>query len=231
MNIKDFSTPEGYTEFVKNLVSPHSMVDFNSKLSTAALGLSGECGEIAQLLTTVNLINLSEETLNQDPVEKIDPETGESYICFYRLEQSSIDDIILELGDIIWYVTFASIFVVETPLEYFIPEKYHPGEMTLWQKKTSFNAAHTQLSINCGSFADLVKKILFHGKPCTSVEIEKLKDNLIVIMKMVEFIGIDFCGVFIDEIIKRNVVKLSGRYKSLEFNTKEFLEKENAKNQ
>lgn len=197
---EQFHSPEGFTEFVTRLASKHSMVDFNTKLGTMGLGLAGEAGEVAKL------------------------------VKFKTYEGKTWDDadhlrVIDELSDICWYVAFAAGNVVETPFRYLrcdVPVQRKPDPAG------EFRTSYVGLMQSCGGIADVVKKLLFHGKPYNDQVRLDLIERLRSVMASVAIIASDVCGVTVDEIIKHNVAKLSERYKGLQFTTEEFMAKERA---
>ena len=69
-----------YEDFVLSLASPNSTKDHHAKLVTAGLGLSGESGEFAD--------HVKKEVFHNKPINK--------------------DVAIKELGDVFWYLAFAS---------------------------------------------------------------------------------------------------------------------------
>ena len=85
-----------------------------------------------------------------------------------------------------------------------------------------------RLACRCGAACDTTKKLLYHGITLDSVR-EKLDTSLRRIAGTVALIAADVCGVTLQQVINRNVAKLSERYKTLEFSTEAFLAKENAK--
>ena len=204
MSDTDFSSFENYADFVAKLASPLSTQDFNAKFATAALGLSGEIGEIAELVLEGNA---NSNYLNDEQVNKL------------------VD----ELGDIVWYVAFASVHVVETPFKQLWDEVVSTPRAASNHSKQ--NRAYAKdyymlLAISCGSFADSIKKILFHGKPYNPEQKQKLVQYLTDILFIVnEFVN-TVCEVEFEVILKTNVEKLSERYKSLKFTKEEFMEKE-----
>lgn len=72
-----------YEKFVTELASPMSMVDDKAKLTTGAMGLAGEAGEFADLAKK---------------------------ILFHNLEYTEEvrQKLLLELSDIMWYVSFTA---------------------------------------------------------------------------------------------------------------------------
>jgi|TARA_Y100000034_G_scaffold34103_2_gene41795 NTP pyrophosphatase (non-canonical NTP hydrolase) len=69
-----------YQDFVWGLASDQSKEDFRSQLATAGLGLGGEAGEVA------------------DHAKKV----------LFQGKEFKRDDFIDELGDVLWYITFAA---------------------------------------------------------------------------------------------------------------------------
>lgn len=80
-----------------------------------------------------------------------------------------------------------------------------------------------------GEFADLVKKVLFHGLEFDDNVRQKFIKELGDIMFYVAFAARTVCGVSLQEIIDENVAKLSARYPSGKFNREDFLKKEAAR--
>lgn len=194
-------TWQEFPAFVTKLGSSYSMFDFNTKLNTLGLGLGGEGGEIANILVECNL----------RPTEF--PE---------ELRLKLVD----ELSDILWYVAFGCANVVECDF-YKTFEEMEPG--LAFCPALTFRENYPILMAACGGVTDVVKKVLFHGKPYNEAVRNDLIKKIGNIMKAVTFIGKEVCGVTVKEIIEHNIKKLSERYKSLSFSTEEFMAKENAK--
>lgn len=192
---------KNYCDFVTKLASKYSMATFETKLGTAGLGLAGEAGEIA------NLVSQLRPGIRKMPDE---------------LRQKVID----ELSDIVWYVAFASTNVVKFPFEHL----YDEVEPTP-HSDSSFclKEGYVQLMAGCGGFADVVKKLLFHGKPYTDEIQSDLIKKLKHIMANVVTLARDVGKVGMQDVIDHNIKKLSERYKTLEFTTAEFLKKEETK--
>lgn len=196
------ATYEDYTLFVTRLASKHSMADFNTKLGTMGLGLAGEAGEIAALVLEV--------------------------VCDESLD--SIPKLVLEIGDAMWYVTFAADNVVQAPLSSFIPTKLEDPVPLVYDSPTKYlEMYNVRMMYVCGGVADQVKKLLYHGKPYTDDVRIKLEKGLCDIVMLICLIARDVCGVDLQYVIDKNVEKLSARYKTLQFTTEEFMEKEKAK--
>jgi NTP pyrophosphatase (non-canonical NTP hydrolase) len=101
-----------YEDFVTSLASPESMKDFQSKLTTGALGLAGESGEIA------------------DTVKKI---------LFHNLEMTEEirQRLIAECGDVCWYIAFIARNVLGSSIQEIIDhnisklqKRYKSGKFT-----------------------------------------------------------------------------------------------------
>lgn len=82
-----------YTEFVISMMSDASMKDDDSKMLTAALGLAGEAGEFVDIIKKIK---------------------------FQGLDKSK--NLIDELGDIMFYLTFAISQVADTNIEHIMEE-------------------------------------------------------------------------------------------------------------
>jgi len=200
---EDFTTPEGYTKFVTRLGSKYSMADFNAKLGTLGLGLGGEAGEVANLVSQLF----------------IDDEDD--------LPESLRLKLVDELGDIMWYVAFGCGNVVEVPLKSLIDD----GVKMQRSINPSFDLdmMYAPLMAECGEVTDTVKKLLFHGKPFDQKAKDRMVSAMREIVESVQMIAQAVCAVTLDDVIKKNVEKLSERYKGLQFTTEEFLKKEAAK--
>lgn len=189
-----------YAEFVTRLGSKYSMGSFEAKAGTMALGIGGEVGEIAAITERV----ISDNALTEDN----------------RLH------LIDELGDIMWYVVFGCKNVLDITLPSFALQEFELKSVLY--PVTSLKHHHMRLACRCGAACDITKKFLYHGITLDSVR-DKLDTSLRRIAGTVALIAADVCGVTLQQIINRNVAKLSERYKSLEFSTEAFLAKENAK--
>lgn len=73
-------TLQEYEEFVLSLASPDSTKDHEAEIVTAGLGLAGEAGEFAD--------HVKKEVFHKKPMKK--------------------EEAIKELGDVFWYLAFAS---------------------------------------------------------------------------------------------------------------------------
>lgn len=195
--------PENYSAFVTQLASKYSMVDINTKLGTLGLGLSGEAGEI------VNLVILTPKSLDRQSAEEFRKKLAD------------------ELGDICWYVAFGAANVLENvsfnQLYDEMDPDYNNGDIY------DVVSSCPELMASCGSVADFIKKLIYHGKPFDLQAKNKLRDMLKVVMKNVVWLGRVGCHKHIEDLLKINVAKLSDRYKSLSFTTEEFMAKEAAK--
>lgn len=94
LTVNDYSQGDKmtYTEFVSSLISPASIKDFDSMLGTAGLGLAGEAGEVADIAKKV---------------------------LYHGMEWNEAvkNKMILEAGDVMFYMTFLCKFVFDMPLE------------------------------------------------------------------------------------------------------------------
>lgn len=102
-----------YSEFVTGLASEYSMKDFNSKLLTGGLGLAGEAGEVADL---VKKVVFHGKEWNEDLRQKM----------------------ILEVGDLGWYLAFICKNVLNVTLQDVIDanvkklqDRYKTGKFTV----------------------------------------------------------------------------------------------------
>jgi NTP pyrophosphatase (non-canonical NTP hydrolase) len=84
------------------------------------------------------------------------------------------------------------------------------------------------LAGEAGEFADVIKKILYHGMDLNEEVHDRLVKELGDVMWYVTFAA-DTLQVDLQEIIDRNVEKLSARYPSGKFSHKDFMRKERAK--
>lgn len=73
-------TLQEYEEFVLSLASPSSTESYQAKIVTAGLGLSGEAGEFAD--------HVKKDVFHKKPMDR--------------------DAAVQELGDVFWYLAFAS---------------------------------------------------------------------------------------------------------------------------
>lgn len=84
-----------------------------------------------------------------------------------------------------------------------------------------------------GECADLVKKYLFHKETKVTKLDEETKAKLIKelgdLMFYISFTATEVCDIHLKDVIDGNIKKLSDRYKTGKFTTKEFKAKEAAK--
>ncbi len=189
---------DDYANFVTKLASKYSMGSNHAKYGTAALGLCGEAGEIA------------------DIVERLMHDHDRSWNRVVR------NELIKELGDVLWYAVFAAKNIAGIKFDFnhdTIPDSF--GDLNRNLKWGS-----GRLVVTTSRFADLFKKIMFHGMP---LEIQQVTNDLNSIYQSVVFFAEIVLCCTIKEIMQKNVEKLSDRYKSLEFSTEEFMAKEAAK--
>ncbi len=108
---------KNYCDFVSTLASEQSMEDFDSKLGTSGLGITGEAGEIA------------------DTIKKI----------MYQgkiFDEKTREDLIKETGDLLWYVAFMCRNVLDVSIEEVIEKnieklqnRYKSGKFTIEEFK------------------------------------------------------------------------------------------------
>lgn len=77
-----------------------------------------------------------------------------------------------------------------------------------------------------GEFADLVKKVLYHGMEFDETIRQKMIKELGDSIFYITFAATHICGLNLDDIWEANYKKLKERYKSGKFTTEEFLAKE-----
>jgi hypothetical protein len=182
------------------------MADFNAKLGTMGLGLAGEAGEIARI--------------------------ADDFVNRTKWNEEHRKDLISELGDIMWYVAFAARHVLNIRLDTLMPER----QLSVYSTNNTSGINHNivvrsvELSAACGAVADIVKKVLYHGKPYTKDTGARLVVLLKNIVEIVMKIGID-SYVELWSVVGENVTKLADRYKGLKFTTEEFMAKEAASGQ
>lgn len=87
------------------------------------------------------------------------------------------------------------------------------------------------LSGESGEVVDLVKKIIFHGKPWDEEIRQKLISEYSDIFWYLTFGIKNVLGLELQDIIDFNVSKLQSRYKTGKFTVQEFIEKEKLKNE
>jgi NTP pyrophosphatase (non-canonical NTP hydrolase) len=132
-----------------------------------------------------------------------------------------------ELGDIMWYVTFGCGNVVELTLDSMIDKSIAMAQSS--RPGLDLEAMYAVLMGECGEVADTVKKLLYHGKPYDDKSKGRMANALREIVDSVQMIAQSVCGVTLQDVINKNVEKLSDRYKGLQFSTEEFMKKEEAK--
>lgn len=192
-----------YEDFVTRLGSPFTMENEFSKAGTAGLGLAGEAGEVAAIVVDLMAEN--------DADDLPDP-----------WRQKLID----ELGDIMWYVAFTTKNVIRTSLQATVDIYGNVDSLSRTYPVRALRVFQPQLTNRCCAVSDIIKKMLYHGKPYTEDVREKIKENIGGIVSLVTMMAKDVCRVELKDVIDRNVAKLSERYKSLQFTVKEFMDKE-----
>lgn len=190
-----------YTQFVEGRTSSYSAVSFETRLATAAVGLTGEAAEILS------------ECLNSNS-EYINSNNG--------------DLLVKEIGDACWYLAALS-NALEIPLEEFIEQEEkcleHAKELLIRSYDIQMRHAlyiAIDLSVAAGNMADQIKKMLFHGKDLD-------KSKLIDCAKSISKAIMAFCYMLetdLQKVIDINVEKLQNRYKSGKFTVEEFKKKE-----
>lgn len=150
------------------------------RLCNAALGLSGEAAELLQLTWEIDVTN---EDLTQEPV----------------------NDLIKELGDILWYVAFAA-----NTLGFELDEHILDRPIT----ESSIPREATSIAIEAGAIADAVKKHVFHGHNLDKTVMIWLLGNII---RSVDYICRETSTNISDQItirtvMEKNIEKLWKRY-------------------
>lgn len=194
-------TLDEYVAFVTKLGSKYSMGDFSAKVGTMGLGLAGEAAEVSAIALKYN-----ENAMFIGDEDK--------------------DKLIDELGDICWYVAFAAGNVVEVPFADLITYEFGGAHGKQKQSAQMLRRVSMSLSTDCGKAADIAKKLCYHGKPFTPEAKKHLVFQLKTIMDSLLVMAEHVCAASIDDLIEKNVAKLSERYKSLQFSTEEFMKKE-----
>jgi hypothetical protein len=195
-------TYDDYAKFVTQLGSEHSMCDLNSKMGTGGLGLGGEAGEIAVICAKL-------------------------FDCQIGWTKEVRDKLIDELGDILWYVAFTSVNVLGIRFTTVMPEQCTVCDVHEdWWRRES---CHLKLIAACCSVSDIIKKLLYHGKPFEEDVKAKMVLALREVTQNVMFMASQICNTTLRFVITWNVQKLSERYKSLKFTTEEFMAKEAGK--
>jgi NTP pyrophosphatase (non-canonical NTP hydrolase) len=198
---------EKYQNFVAKLASKDSTKDLNAILGTSALGLVGEAGEVAEIAEDM-LISTSGRHWNK----------------------TTRDNLIKELGDAMWYITFCAQFYFSGDLSpRYVAVRCQYGDLASHGPSEDLTNGSVRLSAVTSKFADTVKKILYHGMPVTEAVKKKLSDLLNDTLSTVLFLVDHVACCDLLEVVQKNVDKLSDRYKSLEFSTEAFMKKENSK--
>jgi len=148
------------------------------RLCNAALGLSGEAAELLHQLTDVT---------NED------------------LTQESVNDLIKELGDILWYAAFAADTLGFKLDEYILDNPIAVSNLP-WEA--------TSIAIEAGAIADAVKKHVFHGHKLDKTVMIWLLGNII---RSVDYICSEVSTNIPDQItirtvMEKNIEKLWKRY-------------------
>lgn len=187
-----------YTCFVEGLASEASKVDFNARLLTGILGLTGEAAECVEVYK----------------------------IAKFEYEAFDFSRFVDECSDLMWYVAFTTI-AIETPLALIIEANKSDIKPQVDKKDPVFDdyvllEAVMNVSWSTGKCADIVKKYLFHGKPFNK---EKFIETLNEVVKHISGMMAIF-GLSIQDVVDANVLKLKDRYKTGKFTFEEFMKKE-----
>lgn len=196
-----------YVSFVSRLASPSSTQTLKTMMGTAGLGLAGEAGEIEEIVSEVL--------------------SGTQ--CWSRVVR---DDLIKELGDMMWYITFAGRYVTGQTLisDFVLPSGEFSLENALvGDPNTNLRFGATKLVVATSKFSDIIKKQLFHGVSFTKEIIDKLGWCLSEAFFAVMFIADSGLGCDLNEIIQKNMDKLRARYENLEFSTEASIAKADEK--
>ena len=191
-----------YCQFVKRLAAERSTRDFESMLGTVGLGLAGEAGEIAEIAKSV-----------------LDNEAP------WHIELRDL--MIKELGDMWWYMQFALAYIFTDKDADFSKIEIIDDvtDVMVGSLNDNLRTGSLWLAMSACKISDIVKKVIFHGKDWTpSIEREVYK-HLNECYWLTVFLAENFLGCSMNEILLKNVEKLSMRYKELEFSTEASIAK------
>lgn len=124
----------------------------------------------------------------------------------------SKDNIVDELGDVVFYVTCSAWALNIDYAELFSYDAYY----NLFQQEYNYleiKDAAIKLSVFTGKYLDVIKKILFQGKELDELNISKLKNILNIISKYI-LLCCDIIDVPFEYVQEGNMDKLNQRYKS-----------------
>lgn len=198
MNI-DYSD---YCRFVKRLAAPRSTRDFEAMLGTVGLGLAGEAGEIAEIAKSV-----------------LDNEAP------WHIELRDL--MIKELGDMCWYMQFALAYIFTDKDADFSKFEILDDvtEVTVGTPNDNLRTGALWLAMSACKVSDIVKKVIFHGKEWTPVIERDVFKYLTECYWLTVLLAENFLGCNMNDILLKNVEKLSARYKELEFSTEASVAK------
>lgn len=145
--------------------------DTKIPLLVAAAGISGEVGELMEEL------------------ERLQNTDGQS-----------VDDVVLEMGDVLWYVRAVG-SIVGFSMTYLVANSYVRAPFF------SLDNAALRIGIQQGRIIDVLKKSTWHGKG-----LEGLDDHLLMLvgelLQIADALGVDL----LTEVAAANVAKLECRY-------------------
>jgi NTP pyrophosphatase (non-canonical NTP hydrolase) len=188
-----------YTCFVEGLAADASKVDFNARLLTSILGLTGEAAECVEVMKA----------------------------SAFESEEFNRTKLVDECSDLMWYVAFATT-TLEVSLSDLI-DKHKIGVNPNFGYNITLDMddlLEAVLNVSCasGKCADITKKYLFHSKPFNKEKLLEALDD--VVKHIAETAGV--MGLTIQDVVDVNVVKLKDRYKTGKFTFEEFMKKETA---
>lgn len=191
-----------YCQFVEGRTSSFSAVSFETRLATAAVGLTGEAAEILEEILNCTSSN-----------DTLMAEVGD--VSWYLGALSNAIEVPLEdfFEEESVYTEYAKKLLIDA--------------FDVLQINSHASSKHRLyvaicLSIATGKIADQIKKMLYHGKEIDKVKLTECAKN---ITKPI----MAFCYILdvnLEYVIDKNVEKLSNRYKSGKFTVEEFKAKE-----
>jgi NTP pyrophosphatase (non-canonical NTP hydrolase) len=114
-----------------------------------------------------------------------------------------------ELGDVYYYLNVSATALDIKLLEY---TSRNYVDVVYNDSLTKLQIVQ-QISINAGKYLDIVKKLLFQGKPYTPMIQSSLMELLIKIYHYINQLS-EILGITLEDVIKANRDKLDARYKN-----------------
>jgi NTP pyrophosphatase (non-canonical NTP hydrolase) len=135
-------------------------------------------------------------------------QSSESAELLKEVLKTESDHIIDELGDVYYYLN-VSATALDIKLFEYTSRNYVDVSYTITLTKLQ---VVQQISVNAGMYLDVVKKLLFQGKPYTPMIEASLMDLLLNIYHYINHLCF-IMGITLEDVINANRNKLDARYK------------------